>query len=851
MRSLTLSEARERSGLITVTSYAVELDLDRGPEVFGSRTTVRFTCRQPGADSWIDLKARDVTSAVLGGEPLEVGTPVDGRLALPGLREDNELVVEATMAYSRDGQGLHRATDPADGEDYVYGHLFLDAAPSVYACFDQPDLKAPYDVTVRVPESWSVIGNGAATQDGPGQWSLATTRPLATYFVTVCAGPYVSVRAEHDGIPLGVHARASLRGPLERHAPEILDTTRRSFDYFHDLFGIRYPFGEYHQVFVPEFNAGAMENPGCVTVRDQYLFRGAATRDELLGRANTVSHELSHMWFGDLVTMRWWDDLWLNESFAEYMSHRCLVDATGYTDAWVDGTIARKVWGYAAERSPSTHPVAGVAALDAQSALQNFDGISYAKGSAALRQLIAYVGDAAFVAGVRAYLADTAYGNGTLAEFLAAIEKASGTDLEAWSQAWLLTAGRDTLSVDLDTDPGRDDWGPGGDAPGAATRPPAVVRSATVVREAPRDFPADRPHAVDVAAWTGGVERARARVTVTGPATPLPALAGVPVPALVLPNASDLTWARVRLSAETVALLPEQLPLVPDPQARAVVWAALLDGVSTAEVSPDAFVGVVTAAWPRETNSSILTRVAAYAEHRVIPFFVPRAEQPAVRGRLATTARSLLESAAAGSTESLAAARLLAGTSDDEALLRDWAAGRGLPAGLEDDGDFRWIVVRNLATRGLIDAEGIEGYRDQDDTLQGSLNALLCRAGIPRPEAKEWAWEQLTGRHGRSNYEMNHLARGFWAAPYDELMQPWVERFFTDVPAMAGWVGEDALSRVVALAFPQVFTEDTARRSREALARSDLTPAVRRSLVDADWELQEALQSRHRFHPVS
>ncbi|MDN5791136.1 MAG: aminopeptidase N [Micrococcales bacterium] len=487
MRSLTRAEARERSSLVTVMSYAAELDLDRGAEVFGSRGTIHFACASPGADSWVDLRAREIESITLNGVRLDPATVVGGRLPLPGLEEDNELIVVATMAYSHDGQGLHRATDPADGQDYVYGHLFLDAAPSVFVCFDQPDLKAPYDLRVRTPHDWTVIGNGAATRTGPGEWALATTKPLATYFVTVCAGPYVSVRDEHDGIPLGLHARASLRGPLERHAAEMFQITKRSFDYFHGLFAIRYPFGEYHQVFVPEFNAGAMENPGCVTIRDQYLFRGAATRDELLGRANTIAHEMSHMWFGDLVTMRWWDDLWLNESFAEYMSHRCLVAATDYTDAWVDSSIVRKVWGYGAERSPSTHPVAGVDALDAQSALQNFDGISYAKGAAVLRQLIAYVGDGPFITGVRAYLAEHSYGNGTLAEFLGAIEAASGVDLEAWAAGWLLTAGRDTISVDLDEHNG-------------------VIGSAVVIRQTPAQHPADRPHAFDVAGYTDGAE---------------------------------------------------------------------------------------------------------------------------------------------------------------------------------------------------------------------------------------------------------------------------------------------------------------------------------------------------------
>jgi aminopeptidase N len=828
MRSLTLAEARERSQLLTVDSYAVQLDLDQGAEVFGSVCTVRFTCGSPGADSWVDLKAREVHSARLNGRELDPADVSQGRLPLTGLAADNELVVTATMTYSHDGQGLHRATDPADGEDYVYGHLFLDAAPSVFACFDQPDLKAPYDVTVTVPAAWSVVGNGAPQQVGPGRWVLATTKPLATYFVTVCAGPWASVRDEHSGIPLGLHARASLREPLERHAAELFDVTKRSFDYFHGLFGIRYPFGEYHQVFVPEFNAGAMENPGCVTFRDQYLYRGAATRDELLTRANTVSHEMSHMWFGDLVTMKWWDDLWLNESFAEYMSHRCLVDATDYADAWVDSSIVRKVWGYGAERSPSTHPVAGVEALDAQSALQNFDGISYAKGAAALRQLIAYVGDAQFIVGVRAYLTANSYGNGTLADFLAAIEEASGRDLDTWAKAWLLTADRDTIGVEL-------------------TEAAGLVTSATAVREVPQAHPADRPHALDVAGWTDGTPTARVKATLTAARTPLGGLVGAPAPAVLVPNASDLTWARILLSDRTIDALPEQLAQVPDAQARAVVWSSLIDGLHGATVSPDTVLGVITAAWPHETNSSLLTRVAAYAEQLVVGVFLPRERRPAALASLAACGQDLLAEAAPASTASLAAARLVAGTSDDESMLRSWADGQDLPPGLEDDGDFRWIVVRNLAARGLLGDDDIERYRRTDDTLQGSLNALSCRACRPDPAAKAWAWEQLTGRNGRSNYEMNHLARGFWAAPTDELVEPWVERYFTDVPAMSGWVGEDALSRIVALAFPQVFTAETARLSAAALARTDLTPAVRRSLVDGDSDLREVLASRAAF----
>src|SRR6476619_3634331 len=425
MRSLTRSEARRRAALLNVTSMEVDLDLSRGEHTFVSTTTIRFRCAEPGAATFLDLKPVGLTWLTLNGSPLDPAGLDDGRIGLEDLAEDNTVVAVATMAFSRDGQGLHRAVDPADGEHYVYGHLFLDAAPSVFACFDQPDLKAPYAVSVTAPEAWQVIGNGAATQVRPGRWQLATTQPLATYFVTVCAGPYASVRSEHDGIPLGIHARASLREPLERQAEQMLEVTRASFDYYHHLFGIRYLFGAYHQVFVPEFNAGAMENPGCVTFRDTYVFRGAAARDEVLTRSNTIAHEMAHMGFGDLVTMRWWDDLWLNESFAEYLAYRAVAEATPFTGSWTTFLAKRKAWGYRADQLSSTHPVAGEAA-DTSAALLNFDMITYAKGASVLKQLVAWVGLEPFLSGLRSYFKKHAFGNSEFPDLLSALEASSG-----------------------------------------------------------------------------------------------------------------------------------------------------------------------------------------------------------------------------------------------------------------------------------------------------------------------------------------------------------------------------------------------------------------------------------------
>lgn len=826
MPSLTRSEATERAALISVTSMEVNLDLTGGDraehEEFCSRTTIRFTCRQSGVSTFLDLKPVALQSLSLNGAHVDPTTLRDGRVELADLADKNEVVAVATMRYSRDGQGLHRAVDPADGQHYVYGHLFLDAAPSVFACFDQPDLKAPYAVSVTAPPAWRVIGNGAAGEVSPGRWELAGTKPLATYFVTICAGPWVSVHSEHDGIPLGIHARASLREPLERQAEQMLEVTRASFDYYHRLFGIRYPFGEYHQVFVPEFNAGAMENPGCVTFRDTYVFRGAAARDEVLTRSNTIAHEMAHMWFGDLVTMRWWDDLWLNESFAEYMAHRTTVDATEFTEGWVDSTVARKMWGYAAERTPSTHPVAGGAAVDTQAALQDFDGISYAKGAATLRQLIAHIGDEAFITGVSAYLAEHAYGNGTLGDFLGFMERASGKDLGDWSKAWLLTAGLDVVAADQE--------------------------SGMLTREAPQVFPADRPHTLDVAGFTGGTEVFRVGATLAGPRTEVPELRDAPRAQIVVPNASDLTWATVALDPGTLQAVPRGLADMPDAQARAVVWAALVDGVCLGTVDPRLVVDTFGRAWPGEHNESVLNRVANVVLGRLVPSFLPHEEQAGARAVVARAAAELLEASEPGSTRALLAARVLARSSTEEARLRPWADKSALPPGLEGDSDFRWLVVRNLAGQGMVDRAFVEDVRRDDDTLSGRLGGLAARAALPGEEAKAWAWEQLTANRDRSNYELNALAAGFWSGDDLDILRGYVPRYFADVPAMAEWVGADALGRVATLAYPsRVVEQATADASAATLAGDGLTPAVRRSVVDADSELREALRSRSLF----
>ena len=825
MPSLTRAEAVDRAALITVDAMEVDLDLDRGDEVFGSRATIRFTCHHPGEGTFVEVRPRELDTVVLNGTPLDPASLVDGRVALPALAAANVLEVEATMAYSHDGQGLHRSTDPADGEDYVYGHLFLDAAPTVFACFDQPDLKAPYTVAVSAPAEWTVLGNGGATLVAPGRTELATTAPLATYFVTVCAGPWASVTGEHDGIPLGVHARASLGVHLREQAEHMLEATRRCFDEYHRLFGIRYPFGEYHQVFVPEFNAGAMENPGCVTFRDTMVFRGAATPDQVLQRSNTIAHEMAHMWFGDLVTMRWWDDLWLNESFAEYMAYRLTAEVTEFSDAWVEFGVARKMWGYAAERAPSTHPVAGSPAPDTETALANFDGISYAKGASVLRQLIAHLGDDAFLAGVTDHLSSHAYGNGDLSEFLGAMERASGRPLAAWSAAWLETAGADRLAVE----------------------------DGVLTRATPAAHPADRPHTLDVAAFAGGVPLARVDVVVEGERTPVAGLADLPEGALVVPNASDLTWAEVSLDAVTVAGLTAGLAEVPDAGARAVVWVALLGAVHRGEVDPRVAVDVFEAAWALEADSSVLTRVALATTDEVVAVFLPPAEQEAALARVAQAADRRLASAAdvpgpAGDGLTVTAARVWARSSVDVDRLRRWAAGDGIPPVLAGDDDFRWVVLRRLAALGRLAEAEVEAAERADRSLAGSLAALGVRAVRPTAEAKEWAWATLRDDATLSNHAALAVAGGFWSARDLDLVRPWVDRVGDLLVGLSRRMSDDALSRVVAALHPtRVVEEATAAATAAVLSRGDLTAGVRRAFADEDHVLHEALASRRRF----
>ncbi len=584
MKDLTRDEARERAELLHVTSYDVVLDVTGGEQGFDSTSTVVFGCRRPGAASFVEVDG-ELVSAELDGRP--VGPLVGNRLELPDLQAENRLVVRARFAYSRTGEGLHRFVDPADGRTYLWGMSFLDDAQRMFACFDQPDLKATIALAVDAPPGTSVVANARGSRVGD-RWTFAPTERMSTYGFTVAVGPWHSLQAEHDGIALGLHCRQSLAPHLDADAAELFEITGQCFDLQQELFGRRYPFGDtYDQLFVPEFNHGAMENPGAVTFTEDFVFRSRVTDDARRKRSMVVAHEMAHMWFGDLVTMRWWDDLWLNESFAELLGFLTTDRATRFEGTWVDFSATRKAWGYRADQLPSTHPVQGDVP-DNRSALLNFDGISYAKGASVLRQLMATVGEEAFFTGVRAYLARHAFANASFADLLGELETASGRDLQEWARVWLQTSGLSTLR-------------------------PVVTGDRVQVRQ---ESAVLRPHRIGVGLYDlteeGLVLRTRLDVAVEGESTDL-GLAAADLPDLLLLNDGDQSFAKVRFDERSLATARTSLRRLADPLARALVWSALWDACRDAELPAAHFVEAVLAGVDGESDPAVVETLLTQA----------------------------------------------------------------------------------------------------------------------------------------------------------------------------------------------------------------------------------------------
>ena len=859
MTALTHAEAADRARLIEVLGYAIDLDLTAGDEVFGAVTVIRFSCRQPGDGTFVELRPATLRRAVLNGRDLDPAALDGNRLPLAGLHGENELRVEADMAYSRAGEGMHRFTDPADGEVYLAAHCGVDNAQRVFAAFDQPDLKAAIAVTVTAPPGWTVLGNAAGRPEpaDPGRWRFAATPPISTYLFTLVAGRYHSVRIEHRGIPFGLHCRRSLAGHLDRDAGEILAVTRACFDRYQRLFDEPYPFDSYDQAFVPELQAGAMENPGCVTFRDEFVFRSAVTRAERQTRGMVIAHEMAHMWFGDLVTMRWWDDVWLSESFAEYMGFQVLSEATGYTGTWTDFALARKPRGYDADQRPTTHPVApGPAQVpDIHAALSNYDDISYAKGASALRQLVAWLGRPAFLAGINDYLAGHRFGNATLSDLLESLSRASGLDVSDWAAHWLRTAGVDTLTaVPVQSAEGQ---APDGQAPGG---------------EVVIEHLGSRPHRLTVGVYDhapgqlGRLDR-RGSVPVSIGASARRTVAALPpgpAPALVLLNDGDLSYCKIRLDPRSWATVTVALSGIPDPLARAVVWNAARDMVRDGELPAQDYLDLVARHLPAETDTSITAQVLGFARGQVADRYLNPPRRGAALALIADTCRDLLARAvhyraaqdrAAGLR--LAATRGLidsAISSADLAALREWLAGE-TPPGFPDLApdlapDLRWRILLRLVVLGEVSRARIDQEHERDSGTAGRQWAARCRAALPEPAAKQAAWTAMfdaaqTPASELSGYLLTATAEGFWHPEQAELLADYVPRYFPALLRAAAGRG-GATARVLAQhGFPyHAVNEATFQAGERCLKGNPPASDLRRLLADQLADLGRALRVR-------
>lgn len=828
MPTLTRAEAADRASLVDVESYHVDLDLTGTGDTFRAHTVARFRARS-GASTFCEFEPAEIASITLNGAPVPLSAAAHGRLALDGLGDENELVVDATMTYSNNGEGLHKYTDPADGAVYLYQHLFINNGGRVLPCFDQPDLKASFRVSVTAPAEWTVATNGQLVSRDGGRWEFAATERISTYLASLVAGPWHVKTDEHDGIPLALYIRATLAEQLDAQAAEIFEITKQCLDRFHEMFEIRYPFGHYQQAFAPEFNFGAMEYPGLVVFRDEFVPRSTITETEREHRASVIAHEMAHQWFGDLVTMAWWDDLWLNESFAEYLGSRVTAEATRFTGTWTTFAIHRKAWGLRADQRPSTHPVAPAEVADTDQALMNFDGISYAKGASVLKQLVAWLGDKAFLAGVNAHFEAHAYGNATLADLLGALSRASGRELAGWAELWLRRAQVNTLRLEVRRDGG-------------------VYREVAIVQTAPEDFPTLRPHRIGVGLYDhvdGAVTRRElieVELEATG-RTVLPALTGARAADLLLLNDGDLAYGKIRLDDESAAAVPLLLPLLTDSLARAVIWASALDAVVDGERPVAELVTLVLAALPAETETVIVEDVLR-ATRGLVDRYATAETRPAALELIAQATDRLIAAAEPGGSRQLIAARGLAGATVDTARLKGWLTGEGVPAGLVVDADLRWLILYRLAVLGAAGVDAIDAELAGDRTATGEQWAARCRAALPDPAAKETAWAAIVEDVTLSNRLVELTAGGFWQPEQRELLEPYVRRYFAEMPEMMRIRSGMSAEKTLLAAYPAVMVSARTREfAAELLAVPDLHPLLRRVVLDNDDDMRRALSA--------
>ncbi|OYP17570.1 aminopeptidase N [Streptomyces sp. FBKL.4005] len=846
--NLTREEAQQRAELLTVDSYEIDLDLSGAQEggTYRSVTTVRFDVARGGAESFIDLVAPAVHEVVLNGDQLDPAEVFeDSRIALPGLLEGrNVLRVVADCAYTNTGEGLHRFVDPVDEQAYLYTQFEVPDARRVFASFEQPDLKATFQFTVKAPEGWTVISNSPTPEPKDNVWAFAPTPRISTYVTALIVGPYHSVHSvyEKDGrsVPLGIYCRPSLAEFLDSDA--IFEVTRQGFDWFQEKFDYAYPFEKYDQLFVPEFNAGAMENAGAVTIRDQYVFRSKVTDAAYEVRAETILHELAHMWFGDLVTMEWWNDLWLNESFATYTSIACQASAPGskWPHSWTTFANSMKTWAYRQDQLPSTHPIMAEI-RDLEDVLVNFDGITYAKGASVLKQLVAYVGEDEFFKGVQAYFKRHAFGNTRLSDLLGALEETSGRDLKTWSKKWLETAGINILRPEVQTD-----------ADGAITSF-AVRQEAPALPAGAKGEPVLRPHRIaiglyDLDAGSGKLVRTdRIELDVDGELTAVPQLTGKRRPAVVLLNDDDLSYAKVRLDEESLKTVTEHLGDFAESLPRALCWASAWDMTRDGELATRDYLSLVLSGIGKESDIGVVQSL-----HRQVKLAIDLYAAPSARESLLTrwTDATLahLRTAEPAGDHQLAWARAFAATArtpEQLDLLEGLLDGTQTIEGLAVDTELRWAFVQRLAAVGRYDETEIAGEYERDRTAAGERHAATARASRPTPEAKAEAWSSVIDSDKLPNAVQEAVIAGFVQTDQRELLAPYADKYFEVVKGVWESRSHEIAQQIAIGLYPAIqVSAETLDKTDAWLASAEPTAALRRLVSESRSGIERALKAQ-------
>lgn len=839
--NLTREECAVRASTVKVSNYEIHLDLTNvaNSANFGSVTRVSFTAK-PGSSTWIDLIAPTVNKATLNGVVLDSEAFDGTRLQLTGLKEDNVLVVDAECAYSNTGEGLHKFTDPADNEIYLYSQFEIADARRVFACFDQPNLKATYEFTIDAPAHWKVFSNTYAEiseLDNGARHKFAETKVMSTYITAIVAGDYYGVTDWYAGqfgtYPLGWYCRKSLSEFLDHE--EMFETTKQGFEQFEKDFGVGYPFEKYDQIIVPEFNAGAMENAGCVTFYEGVIYRSRATDHEREFRSNVILHEMAHMWFGNLVTMEWWDDLWLNESFAEWASYYANNKATRFDQAWTSFMVDRKLWGYREDQMSGTHPIS-TDMVDLDTVEVNFDGISYAKGASTLRQLVAFVGEEDFLAGVSAYLKKHAWGNTELKDLLTELEAASGRDLSKFTDSWLKTSGVNLLKpeIELNAD--------------------GTYKSVAVLQFPPQEpaglAPELRKHRIAIGLYnktTEGLVRVQqVELDVEGKRTEVADLVGVKQPDLLLLNDDDLTFAKIRLDERSLKTAVESLGTVPDSLARALLMSAAWDMTRDAEMGTTDFVNLIERALPLETFIPIIQRVLVQTRTAGQLYSNPANREKNML-KLSEAFLNWMRTLPAGSDAQFASAKnfiAIARTEEQLKVLEGLLDGSVSIEGIKVDADFRWMLITRLAAKGRLGEAEIAKEEASDETSAGKRNAATARAVIPTKENKKRVWDSLLN-DDLSNEILGATVGGFLDMDNLDLSVDYIKPYFEMLPKLWESRSNEIAQTLTNGLFPAIhISQSTVDAANEFLKKDEVPYGCKRLVGEGRDGLVRALAAQ-------